>query len=69
MKAKITRPDGTIIELEGLTDDVVRAVQALPPSWGFAPVSIPSPWWVEPWPYAPRITFTTTTPNTAPAAE
>lgn len=67
MKAKITKSDGTVVELEGLTDDVVKAIQALAPAWA-APVYVPTPWWIEPYrsPF-PTITWTSTTVTPEPA--
>jgi hypothetical protein len=61
MRAKLTRPDGTIVELEGTDDEVLKAILALspPPPTPFilvqplvAPVIAPAP--VSPypsWPY------------------
>lgn len=58
MKTKITRPDGTVIRVEGEPDEVAEVVRRLtdsepvtivPYPWGYpAPVSIPSPFWVQP---------------------
>lgn len=66
MKATITKVDGTKVELEGLTDDVVRAVRELSLPQ-FAPVSVPSLWPLEPWPNSPTITWTSTTVTPEPA--
>lgn len=57
MKAQVTRPDGTTIEIEGKPADVVKVLVALAEKpepvyvpWGPQPVSIPSPTWVDyPW--------------------
>ncbi len=53
MKARITKPDGTIVELEGTPADIAEAC-----GWRAAPTYIPTPfpynpypWWVgQPWP-------------------
>ena len=54
MKLKITKPDGTVVELEGLTADILTAVRELSP---MVPMFVPSPWRIEPYPFAPTITW------------
>ena len=69
MKAQVTRPDGTTIEIEGKPAEVRDVLVALaetpepvyvpyyPP-----PISVPSPFWVEPYyPREPSYPWTLTT--------
>ena len=69
MRAKITKPDGTTVELESVNvDDVVRAVRELALPYSFVPVVAPSIWPADPYPWRPpTITWTTTTVTPEPA--
>lgn len=65
VKATLTRPDGTRLEIEGEPEEVLKAVLALSPPppapvivvqpapapYVAPPVVIPSPFWVEPQPF------------------
>ena len=65
MRAKLTRPDGTVVELEGADDEVLKAILALspPPPAPFVlvqplvapyvapqPTVVPGIYPVSPWP-------------------
>lgn len=43
MKAKITRPDGTVIEIEGTADEVDRVVNPNVIRWPWSVPAIPFP--------------------------
>jgi len=60
MKAKITKPDGTVIEAEGTPEEIAILAGWQPQTFyaPYAPISVPSPFFPVPVDPLPPITWT-----------